>query len=571
MALESLPNEIFLDLFDFLSGIELLRTFYGLNARLDSLLHDKFPTCSFQFDFLSKRDFDRICQHHLPRIDGYMRNICLSEHDDTPRQCDLFLAYVPSFYRFSHLQSLTLSHVRSYQTLSKFINECRSLPNLTQLNLSSCYLQDYHIDLQSMIDCIWSFSNLTHCNIGIGIKGQSLFCVPTTISSSLESVAIERMQVQLNQVSQLYECTPGLKYLSISVPSFVDNDYVPSTLSTLIDLNIRSFFTCDAARIGTFLQNTPNLSRLSVELSSELVNGNQWEDIIRHSLPKLEVLRLKMKMTFSLGQDISQRANALIDSFQSAFWIDEHRWFVRCLVSERTIYLHTLSESYEESLPVSHRSTSLENDEHMFYQGITTIASPAFFDQPVPLSICSSKIKHLHLNLPINNRFWSHVPKLDQLKSLKLFLHANAFQSQVQALLNRATCLKRLSIHQRESTPLQTSIFTYKNMSVSEVDLRNINHYFTEEDCSKLSHSPLGRQCQKLSILVRSRESVLSLVKNMHSLRSLNVRCQQEKDDLLQWLADQLTPSCVIARDPELSCSILVWIWMYSGRMGVYR
>ena len=99
----------------------------------------------------------------------------------------------------------------------------------------------------------------------------------------------------------------------------------------------------------------------------------------------------------------------------------------------------------------------------------------------------------------------------------------------MQALLNTAPHLNKLSINQHESAHLQTSLFKYTNVSVRELDLRNINHYFNEEECITLSRSPLGVQCEKLSFLVHNHENIISLVKNMPKLRALNVRCKDEK------------------------------------------
>jgi hypothetical protein len=45
----------------------------------------------------------------------------------------------------------------------------------------------------------------------------------------------------------------------------------------------------------------------------------------------------------------------------------------------------------------------------------------------------------------------------------------------------------------------------------------------TEEECILLARSPLGVQCEALSIQVNNRESIIYLVKNMIKLRILYV------------------------------------------------
>jgi hypothetical protein len=81
MNLERLSNEILPDTFSYFTGIDRLRTFYGLNFRLNFLLHHRFQDCSFKFTAVPKRDFDMICQQHLPQMVGYiLTNIYDEEH-----------------------------------------------------------------------------------------------------------------------------------------------------------------------------------------------------------------------------------------------------------------------------------------------------------------------------------------------------------------------------------------------------------------------------------------------------------------------------------------------------------
>ena len=581
MSLELLPNEILLDVFNYFDGFDLLRTFYGLNSRLNYLLHDPFRNRSIRFNSISKRDFDIICQQHLPRMAEYIWTLHLSDNEDTPKQVELFLSHCLSFNLLTELRSLSLSNMRSYQTLMKVMEECHRLPHLVHLDLCDCYFQDNQVDFQSIVNHIWSLPELKRCTIGIGFIGQTIFCLPSVVSSSLESISIQTIQVRLDQLGRLFECTPGLQSLSISVPSFVDNNYVPAPLFTLIDLSITSRFTCSATNMVNLLQNTPNLRRLKIDLSSELINGDQLEEWILNHLPSLQKFQCKMKATLPVGQSVQTRAEGLMNSFGSSFWIDEHQWFVRCVTWNRTIFLYTLPSDYKDNLPALCKSTCLADGEEDFYDSVTKIISPTFFDQPIPSCIRLNNINYLCLNLPINERFWSIVPNFNVLQSLELRFHVNAFQSQVQALLNRAPRLKIVTINQHESTPLQTALFQYKNVAVRELDLRNINHYFREEECMKLSLSLLDSQCEKLSILVENFQSIISLIEHMSKLRTLNVRCKDEKfteqspvktkpDGLeyfiedknacLERLKNHLPPACIVIRDPKLVCNILIWV-----------
>ena len=51
-----------------------------------------------------------------------------------------------------------------------------------------------------------------------------------------------------------------------------------------------------------------------------------------------------MKQAPSYEQNIEECADELINSFRNSFWIDEHKWFVRCFFSETKIHIDTLPE-----------------------------------------------------------------------------------------------------------------------------------------------------------------------------------------------------------------------------------
>ena len=63
--LESLPNEILLDLFKFLNTVYLVRAFFGLNIRLNKLINRHLQVSPFNFQSISKKDFDNICRENL--------------------------------------------------------------------------------------------------------------------------------------------------------------------------------------------------------------------------------------------------------------------------------------------------------------------------------------------------------------------------------------------------------------------------------------------------------------------------------------------------------------------------
>ncbi|CAF1006823.1 unnamed protein product [Rotaria sordida] len=291
-----------------------------------------------------------------------------------------------------------------------------------------------------------------------------------------------------------------------------------------------------------------------VNLLCNLLDGHQWEQIIRNYLPKLKVLRLSMRNVLSLNENIEEQVDELINSFRSSFWIDERK----CL-SKGCYY------NYEKPSDLW-RSTYPHDNQQNYYNDLTIIYDYTFFDQSFPTNIYLSKIKFLVIKFPMNNQFWSIVPNLKELSVLIISSYRDIFQTEFQRLLNRAPHLDHLRIDQEKSLPLQKSLFNYTSTSIPQLSLEN--YYFNEEECIALTHSSLIIQCQVLSIQVISRQSIIILVKNIKNLRRLDIQCEDDlhdgktpnKHDLVQWLNDHLSSMYLIFRDSDDTSRIRIWI-----------
>jgi hypothetical protein len=440
------------------------------------------------------------------------------------------------------------------------------------------------VDSQLIINTIWSLPKLVLCDLCIYGGKLELFCMPTKISSSLKYVFISECKVKCYEINQLVEYTPCLKRLSIKIEFNNYVNYILFPLPTIIDLDIRILNRCDDSKIISLLKNMPNLIRLKISFNFKLIDGYQWEQIIRNYLPKLKVFDLYMTEIVSIEHQ--KRVDQLMDSFRSSFWIDEHRWFVRCVTKNNIISFHTPSKLYNYNADLIFESWKFTDPHHTvqeLYNDVTRVNNEVFFDQPIPSHIRLPNIRCLRIKLPIHDQFWSIVPNLGRLCSLAVLSYADAFQSQLQNLLDRSPHLIELSIYQDASLPLQMSLFKYRNASIRKLSLRNCNHYLNENECIALTQSPLGIQCEMLSILINNRESIIYFIKNMLNLRVLNVVCEDDRyskfspiiqdgdgctqenipdnDEFVQWLKERLSPTCLIKRDSEeLINNIVIWI-----------
>ncbi|CAF3290060.1 unnamed protein product [Rotaria socialis] len=584
MYLEVLPNEILLGLFVHLNGTDLFHGFYGLNSRFNLLLYKQIQSYCFDFMSVSKHTFDLICQQHLPLLADRVIALRLSNYD-TVGQCDLFVSYIPSFRPLTCLRLLTIQKLRSYEVFIELLNKCHELDSLTCLNVNHCHFLAVQTNYSLIIDKIWSLPKLTDCHFRNIVPGPYSFTLPTIISPSLENVTLFHHELSSHQLKQLFYFTPRLKSLSAIVMKLRDIDHITSRRLKLIQLRLYFPYHINASNMTFFLRSTPNLRHLDINMRYNLIDGDRWEHIIRSYLQKLKIFRLKMKLFSRNKQLIKEEAENLLDSFRSSFWISERQWFVRCFIGESVISLNTLSNKADRYETISGlcKYTCSDDNYRKYYNSVTVISDITFFNHPMPSNIYLSNIIHLHIRLPINDRFWSIVPNLNKLKTLTLVYYNDMFESELQAILDRAPHLTTLTIRQDASLSMQMSLFKRANASIRKLDLENYAHYFNENECLLLARSSLGIQCEVLSIRVNNHENIITLVKSMINLRILYIyqsdemysnatfltrnndetfpeQDQVNNNELIQWLRDHLPSTCLVIKDLYYVHNIIIWI-----------
>lgn len=575
MNFESLPNEIIFDIFDYLNGTDVFHAFYDLKFRFNDLLHKQYRTFHFNLDSISKHQFDILCHKHFPIIINQIKTLNLSNGNRTPQQIDLFLSHILSLNRFTYLRSLSLSYLYTYETIMKIIDQCHQLCNLNHLKFNSCSFTVKQMYYRSIMNNIWSLPKLIHCELDIIVERELRFCLPTKISLSLERLSFSKCEASLAHINQLYKNTPNLKYLSIFIVNS-GSKYQESRLSTIKNLNI--YFGWDRLlNIFSFLQNIPNLYRLNITLSTQIIDGRQCKEFITKFLPKLRIFQFQMVQNFTLDENLQRKADQLIKSFRSPFWTDEHRWYVRCFISKRTVYLFTVNNTIsfkQEIIPRVFLSTCPDDNLQNFCNGITDVYNASMLIDLIPSRIHFINIKHLTIQIPIDNEFWLIVPNLDKLRTLEISSTSYDCRSEIHDVFNRAPHLYKLTIVQRHKIPLQMSIFEYIHGSIRELDMLQYSLYLNEEQCITLCHSSIGSKCEILHIQVDKLESIIYLVSNMNNLRSLTVRYKEpicilqetnnenvlKDDDIVQWLKERLPSNCFISKTTIYSPTIHLWI-----------
>lgn len=575
MSLESLSSEIFFEIFDFLDHTHILHAFHNLNNRFNHLILNYFHVSpQLNLQSITKTDFDITCQYYIPLLTDKIQSLCLSNDDNTPQQIDLFLSYDLSLHKFTYLKSLSLYNMHSEQIINRMMIEWKYPIHLTHLNIINCQiLSDWNI-FYSLINNIWSLPKLTHCQLDIKFIDDIYFFVPTVISSTLKSLSIKNAQCNFEELIHLFEYTPCLEYLDITIiEKNANHPYLTFSIPLLTTLKLN--YKGPISALKNLLQNVLNLHHWSMKTKNINIDGQQWADIISTYLSRLKVFHLLMEFDKHNGffpfKDI-------IDTFTSDFWLNKHRWYVQGnRYGYDVFFVYTIPYSFNDysipsDKPYSRKETYYSNfQDGMLYDNVHYLSCDSF-----PKFQFYNRFPHLHhlaIALPLIKNFWTFVPTFDQLRRLDISLsHKRIYHGdtscQLQAILERAPKLTTLTIKSSIASLLPLLESTSK--SIIKLDLQSLDQYFNHSDCATLFLSSLGKQCKILSIAVANQMNILQLVKEMPQLQTLNVKhpynryridsSSASNNQFIKWLRHQLPSTSTITRDPICPNKIRLWI-----------
>lgn len=480
MSLELLANELLFDLFDYLSCVDLFHSFNGLNIRFDQLLIEYFQIKkSFDFRLILKEDLNLIRRRYLSLFIDNIESIILSDNDETPHEIDIFLSRLYPLNRFINLKSITLNNIYSIQKMIRILDDLKQISTLTNLKFSQCYIQYDPKNLIIIMNSIWSLSNLISCYLDLSFKSNSYLIIPTIISCSIQYLTIRGFQCGIENLQLLSEQTPYLKSLSIDTIEHLDNSQPLSLINSLITFK----FQCEISSIliQSLLRIMPNLINLTIEIKHFQMDGNIWQNIIQRYLTNLKIFNLKMKFQINDNNHIETIIDNLINTYQTDFWIKQHKWFIRCFSSiendENIIYLHTYPYQFQyfnihinEIEYFIFKSTYPDDINYLEYKSVKNLDYSLNISNEINIfKFKFPTIKYLTLTLPHDNFLQYIIPQFDNLIYLQIqiigLIHYNNHELiQLQTLLDHAPRLYYLKFHLSSSTISKNE---YKNKKVN--------------------------------------------------------------------------------------------------------
>ncbi|CAF1578597.1 unnamed protein product, partial [Didymodactylos carnosus] len=348
LLLESLPNEILLEIFYWICPSDLFKSFFNQNSRLNLLISASRFRLSLSGD--QKKTFDYCCEIIMPKI---LKNHVVSfnfddRHDRVSKHSISQL--LADIEEFTELKSLTIyalfsSNIKDLiPKLGKF--ECLTNLSLTFMHQRVQFISrlgnDVETDTKKICKMIiWKeLRALKHCKLAF----PHTMCFQTTMTGPINLEYLKISHCNLTEMIALLKHIPKLKHFSVCICTYGEQ-YPEYELPSLQYL---SHFALDSRWISYeqteyLLRHMPQLKKFVFSGHSlEFVNGNMWERLIVQFLPLLQSFEFSISVRYS-GENLD--LNGLLLPFKTNFWSDQ-QWFFTFdyypLESSENLYIYSV-------------------------------------------------------------------------------------------------------------------------------------------------------------------------------------------------------------------------------------
>ena len=576
MNFERLPNELLCAVFDYLHAIDLFHTFYGLNERFNQLLI-QFPAHHVDFRGVSRVHCTHFCRQYLPRILPEVHSLYLSNGDSTAGLAEDFIAHGFTLDQFVQLRTLILESISSVTTANQMMFQYTHLSHLTILRLIDC--KDAYAD--GLLNRIWSLSSLKSYTAPFTtIFNEPLIEELTNVSSSIERLALTDTKLKLHAVVHILHHTPELRQLILSMYQGARLATIDTPSQHLISLNLNYSGESTEALIALFRQ-MPTLRRVKLDIFDLYVSGRELEKTVVTYLPRLEYFQLNMQFQPLRSDNWEEVADKALSTFQSSFWTEEKKWFVRREWSsdEHQYYmrLSTISYSLDEYMVENYDQSKSTLTEHQPpLSSAVRVTNLRCFDcnsnPSRPLTRSFSHVRHIATAISCCDALLALIPQLDQLSSLTFYVAPrDEHNAQFQIILDRAIRLRRLMFY--ESSYFVMKILGMRSKSLRELLIHEVPskaRAFNREQCVTMATSPLVQQCELLEVATEALDCLVELLNRLPNLHVLKFECSENSDasrlfgsdgtELLDWLGNHFPTVLWHVHKPYDSVLVGGWI-----------
>ena len=332
-----MSNEIFYEIFDYLDGYDIYKTFTNLNIRFENLLDNSLFLIKIQLSSTSVFD------HHYEEFINLNKNHIRSFHFFNESVVDKFISLCIINSSFIRLESLVLDKISTFK-LVVLLFYLKSLPRFFSLTINLGYCFD---DLGDIYQIIFHLPFLKYLKIDISEYDQLNITVPIAVGeqfSPIESLVICHC-CPLDELTDLLSYTPRLSHLYCSNVVQSDNEIkfdVLMKLTNLIHLTVGIINELDFDEFEECLVKLCSqlkLFKVTIRHSNRnFLDSDRWKQLILQYMPHLN--RFIFCYIDVIDDDFQMDpCHSLINGFTSSFWIDR-KWIFKILVeNDKLVYL----------------------------------------------------------------------------------------------------------------------------------------------------------------------------------------------------------------------------------------
>ncbi|CAF1663456.1 unnamed protein product [Adineta ricciae] len=342
--LEDFSNEIFLEIFDYLEGCSIHRSFHNLNSRFRRLLTSSV-VLKIQLSSETVSDAEKCYKTIIIPNQHRLLSLDLTGSD----VINEFFSYCTRNSSFGALQSIVLHRILICELLH---SDLKSLPNLLSLTVDRAVL--LFEDVSDVYRMIFSLPVLKYIKMSFEVDFELQddnsinICLPVTMNeqcSKIEYMFIDHT-CKFDGLISLFHHTPQLRRLICTdlqkADRKVDSEQIP-TLLYLKSLRIdRCYIDFDDFEM-LIRKVSSQLEELCVrrDFGMNYLNANRWEMLITDFLPHLK--RFTYKCFGSNSRVLEDRnLREVIHRFTSPFWINK-RWTLDFVINYVVIYFSVCS------------------------------------------------------------------------------------------------------------------------------------------------------------------------------------------------------------------------------------
>ena len=342
-----MSNEVFYEIFDYLDGYAIYKSFSNLNIRFENLM--KNLSFLMKIEFSSTSVFDDDYKQFLRTNEYHIRSLHFSNESIVDRFISLYI--IDS--SFNRLESLVFDRISTFKFLVLlFYLKC--LPRLFSLTVK---LSEFSDELGDVYQILFRLPFLKYLKIDLTEYEQSNIVIPIAVDgqfSSIEYLIIEH-HCSLNELTDLMSYTPRLSHLSL-ICIYLDesdgeiNSEVLKKLMNLVHFT-SSIYNCQFDEFEEFLSKiSSRLKLLSVTTrysDKKFLDSGRWEQLISQYMPDLN--RLNFCYSDTINDDFEiDASHSLINGFTSDFWL-KRKWIFKLFISKNELIYLIRSHRYRFS------------------------------------------------------------------------------------------------------------------------------------------------------------------------------------------------------------------------------